>query len=543
MMTLKKELKAVAQYTKSFFGDYNRPNLIYHNLNHTQDVAENAKLIADSYNLSDEEYYITIAAAWMHDLGYYVNNNAVNHEVESAKLAVDFLKERGFEENIIEGVRNGILATKLPQSPQTLPEQILCDADLFHLGTDAFTDRQKVLKREMEFFKQDKIDKKIWLNDTFQLMMSHSYHTSYCQTLLNKKKEKNLKKLKEKLEEEKIAINKQSVQQEDATDLPPQSDVVNLKVAEEKMIPVKAKSRAKSIRQNTYAVAKFEPITTDVQDSEDNEKTENIESNTESNAINSVENTDELSFDSNDTIIVDASKNNDESQNNTFADETSSDGSKHLTNEDILIDDSDNNHLFFKKQLKKKNEIKAAKKTSRGTETVFRVTSSNNQQLSAQADNKANIMITVNSIIISVLLTVLLGKLEEQPNLLIPNFILLAVNVSTIIFAVLATRPNIPSGMFNAIDVETKKVNLLFFGNFYKMTLEEYSKGMLTMMDDRDFLYGSLIQDVYNQGLVLAKKYRLLRISYSIFMYGLIASVIAFVIFSFTTSPDESVIH
>ena len=208
----------------------------------------------------------------------------------------------------------------------------------------------------------------------------------------------------------------------------------------------------------------------------------------------------------------------------------------------IVIHDSENDHLFFKKKLKKKDENKEAKKTSRGTETVFRVTSSNNQQLSAQADNKANIMITVNSIIISVLLTVLLGRMEDQTHLLVPNFILLAVNISTIIFAVLATRPNIPSGMFNAIDVETKKVNLLFFGNFYKMTLEDYSKGMLTMMDDRDFLYGSLIQDVYNQGLVLAKKYRLLRISYSIFMYGLIASVIAFVIFSLI-SPDENVIH
>jgi hypothetical protein len=53
---------------------------------------------------------------------------------------------------------------------------------------------------------------------------------------------------------------------------------------------------------------------------------------------------------------------------------------------------------------------------------------------------------------------------------------------------------------------------------------------MLQVMNDRDFLYGTLIKDVYSQGVVLGRKFRLLRISYNIFMYGLIASVIAFVL-------------
>lgn len=526
-MTLKKELKVVAQFAKSLFGEYHRPNLTYHNLNHTQAVVEYAKLIADNYNLSDEEYYITIASAWMHDLAYYINNNSVNHEVESAKLAVDFLKERGFEDHIVEGVRNCILATKLPQTPDTLSDKIICDADLFHLGTDDFVDKQKLLRREKEFFKQDKIDKKIWFNDTMQLMLNHFYHTSYCQTLLNKSKAKNIKKLKEKLKQDEIEVSDNVVEQ---IEQPTSLGSTDLKMIDEKPIAAKSKSRAKSVRQNTYATAKINSVTTGSQNDESNDNMPN--------------NLNESPFNNNNEVIEEVPKNNDIPTNNTFEDEDdkSSDESKFLVNKDIVIHDSENDHLFFKKKLKKKDENKETKKTSRGTETVFRVTSSNNQQLSAQADNKANIMITVNSIIISVLLTVLLGRMEDQPHLLVPNFILLAVNISTIIFAVLATRPNIPSGMFNAIDVETKKVNLLFFGNFYKMTLEDYSKGMLTMMDDRDFLYGSLIQDVYNQGLVLAKKYRLLRISYSIFMYGLIASVIAFVIFSLI-SPDENVIH
>jgi hypothetical protein len=96
----------------------------------------------------------------------------------------------------------------------------------------------------------------------------------------------------------------------------------------------------------------------------------------------------------------------------------------------------------------------------------------------------------------------------------------------------LATRPNLPEGTFTQQDIDTRKVNLLFFGNFYKMSFEDYDSGMKQMMNDRDFLYGSLTKDVYSQGIVLGKKYRLLRKGYNVFMYGIVASVIAFTVAS-----------
>ncbi len=176
-----------------------------------------------------------------------------------------------------------------------------------------------------------------------------------------------------------------------------------------------------------------------------------------------------------------------------------------------------------------KEEKKKDKRPERGIETVFRTTSSNNQQLSNQADNKAHIMIQVNAIVISVLLSILLSNKGTPKNLTAPIIVLLIVNVVTIIFAMLATRPNIPTGRFTNQEIDTKKVNLLFFGNFYKMGLDEYMDGMLKMMDDYDFLYRSLIRDIYHQGVVLGKKYQLLRLSYSVFMYGLVISVLAFV--------------
>ncbi len=522
MKTLKKELKSVAQYAKAFFDEYKRPELVYHNEAHTKSVVEKAKEIAQNYDLSEEEYYIALAAAWMHDLGYYVNNSAVNHEVESAKLAVEFLKEREFEDFIVEGVRNCILATQLPQTPQTVPEQIVCDADLFHLGTDAFMENQKLLRREMSFLKQSKIDKDIWLKDTLHLMYTHNYHTPYCQTLLAKNKAKNIKKLSEKVEE--IEIKSNTLTLEQSTEAAP----IEPEVVQETAVPTKTRARAKSARQKTYTITKPNPVSTSSE-------------NTENDVETMPDSVNEMSGDTNRSAIISVSESDNMSSDDT-SDDTFANDSEFLMSNHILVKESDNDHLFFKKKEEKKNEEKKKKKTSRGVETVFRVTSSNNQHLSGQADSKAHIMITVNSIIISVLLSVLIRRIEEQPSLLVPTIMLLVVNVAAIIFSVLATRPNIPAGMFNDSDVETKKVNLLFFGNFYKMNLESYSRGMLAMMDDRDFLYGSLIQDVYNQGLVLAKKYRLLRISYSIFMYGLIVSIIAFLLASLLFSR-EGVIH
>lgn len=107
---------------------------------------------------------------------------------------------------------------------------------------------------------------------------------------------------------------------------------------------------------------------------------------------------------------------------------------------------------------------------------------------------------------------------------------MLMSSVTTIIFAILSTRPKVTKGVFSRQDIENQKVNLLFFGNFYKMPLEEYQWAMNEMMKDKDYLYNSMIKDLYYLGVVLEKKYRLLRLTYNFFMIGIIVSVIAFVI-------------
>ena len=189
------------------------------------------------------------------------------------------------------------------------------------------------------------------------------------------------------------------------------------------------------------------------------------------------------------------------------------------------IEELESQLFKVRSQLEREKEIRP----TRGIETMFRITSRNHLTLSAMADNKANIMISVNSIILSIILTVLFRKFEEAPYYVIPGIALTATCLATIIFAILATRPNISSGKFTEEDIKNRDTNLLFFGNFHGMEMDNYIWGMKEMMKDGNYLYGSLIKDIYFLGRVLGKKYRLLRVSYTIFMFGLVISILLFV--------------
>lgn len=184
-------------------------------------------------------------------------------------------------------------------------------------------------------------------------------------------------------------------------------------------------------------------------------------------------------------------------------------------------------------ELAKQKEEKKKKKerTERGVETMFKITAQNHTQLSQIADSKANILLSVNAIIISISLSTLIPKLDSPSNahLIFPTFILLVFSVASIIFAILSTRPKVTSGAFTRDAVQQRKVNLLFFGNFHKMPYEEYEWAMNEVMKDPEYLYNSMIKDLYYLGLVLKRKYTLLRMTYNIFMAGIILSFGAFV--------------
>lgn len=179
---------------------------------------------------------------------------------------------------------------------------------------------------------------------------------------------------------------------------------------------------------------------------------------------------------------------------------------------------------------KLQNKIHDFKSPARGIETMFRVTARNQINLSSIADNKANIMISINAIIISVVVTGLATQIGENKYLIVPFLVLILVCLVTLISAILATRPNLSMGKFTEEEVDEKRVNLLFFGNFYNMDLGDYTAAVKKMMKDYDYLYESLIKDQFFLGKALGKKYKLLKTTYNIFMFGLILTVISFAV-------------
>jgi len=404
-MNYQELLKKTENYVNLFYSEHTDPTLLYHNQSHTAEVLDNTKRIADHFQLDDRLFFIVSAAACFHDTGYLIKSEGT-HELKSAALSQTFLTSIGVNEEDVDEIKKCILATSMPQMPETLTEKIICDADLYNLGTNTFRDKNKLMRKELEAINNNKIDGITWRASSISLLENHYYHTAYCQLLLDKTKAENLTDLK----------NRQ----------------------QEKLKKVKPAEGLAVIQQENQVPNSNTPV------------------------------------------------------------------------------------------VGKAPKIKKKDRPVKGIETMFRISSSNNIRISVMADNKAHIMISVNSIIISVVLGLIIKNLDEHRNLIVPTMILLAVNVGAIIYSVLATRPKVTGGVFTPDQVADKSVNLLFFGSFYKMNFKEYDDGIKAMMADKDFLYGSLTKDIFWQGKVLGRKYKLLRISYTIFLYGIIAAVVAY---------------
>ncbi|MGK0139725.1 MAG: putative metal-dependent HD superfamily phosphohydrolase [Algoriphagus sp.] len=271
------------------YAAYINPDLFYHNLVHTAQVTKNTTWLANEIGLTPRQRFVVIASTWFHDIGY-LSSNALGHEEHGAIEALEFLEE--MDQDILEDIKGCIMATKMPQAPKSILEKIICDADLFHLGTFDFPAKNMLMRKEYNRLNKKTISKKDWRKESLKLLKNHIFHTDVCFENLQEQKQKNI------------------------------------------------------------------------------------------------------------------------------------------------------NCLLREKQSK---NIVALEKSTRGIETMFRVSSSNQQRLSDMADNKAHILITTTSIIISVILSILFRQLEDHSNLIIPTFMLLAVCISTMVFAILALgQPFLP---------------------------------------------------------------------------------------------------
>lgn len=400
-------LQDTESYIKNYFADHIREEYVFHDLEHTVQSVAAVHMIGEGFQLQEREMLVLQLATWFHDTGYF--EGPKDHEARSCTHAEEYLRGKITDEEL-EAVVGCIKATKVPQQPNTLLEQIICDADLSHLGMESYWDRNGKLRQEFILTKKAIMSEQEWLDFELNFMLNHNYHTAVANELFNKRKAKHIKSL------------------------------------------LKQKRRLNPDKAPTL--------------------------------------------------------------------------------EELALLDEEQKSIDIKKVLRKsENELKMAR-FGRGVETMYRTTYRTHTNLSSMADSKANLMLSVNAIVISIVVSNLLPKLQDGPTvkLIVPTIMLTATCLGSMVYATLATRPKVTEGKVTREAIKQRKANLLFFGNFYNMSLDEFQWGVNEMLKDPEFLYSSMSRDLYFLGIVLAKKYQYLSICYNIFMYGLILSVAAFAI-------------
>ncbi|MAQ92813.1 MAG: hypothetical protein CMM84_04700 [Rhodothermaceae bacterium] len=179
--------------------------------------------------------------------------------------------------------------------------------------------------------------------------------------------------------------------------------------------------------------------------------------------------------------------------------------------------------------------------TKRGIETLFRTSYRVNMDLSSLADAKANIMISINGLIVSIMIASIAPGIEKNPWLLIPTSLFLLGCLISLVFAVLAARPRVQSTVVTPEEVLTKRKNLLFFGNFSHMNESQFVDTLKEVVMDSTRTYEMMMKDIYGVGSVLQKKYEMLQRSYSAFLVALVVGVIGFIIvFTYAALFDPS---
>lgn len=191
------------------------------------------------------------------------------------------------------------------------------------------------------------------------------------------------------------------------------------------------------------------------------------------------------------------------------------------------------------KKVKPKNDKKSAKvanpkptpgslNSNKSAQMMFKTALRNHLDLSNLADNKANIMLSVNALIITFGIPLAAPYLDDYPYLLAPLLCLIATCIGSMIYATLATRPIKMTGYTPVDQIKSAGSNLFFFGNFFKMSYGEYQQGMQHVMEDENKLEDSIMRDLYFLGKSLGNKYQQLRTCYTVFMAGIIITVLVF---------------
>jgi class 3 adenylate cyclase/predicted metal-dependent HD superfamily phosphohydrolase len=171
-------------------------NLYYHNLKHTVNVFYQTEMIGRAEGVTEEQLLLLKTAALLHDIGFLVSYD--HHEEKGVEIAKNILATYHYSSDQISIINKLILATKYPQKPQNLLQQIICDADLDYLGRPDFIPTSQNLFREL--FERNKIDTiEQWNKMQIKFMEKHRYFTATARRYREPEKQKRQAELKKML--------------------------------------------------------------------------------------------------------------------------------------------------------------------------------------------------------------------------------------------------------------------------------------------------------------------------------------------------------
>jgi|GEM_PF-2459978 len=173
-------------------------------------------------------------------------------------------------------------------------------------------------------------------------------------------------------------------------------------------------------------------------------------------------------------------------------------------------------------------EASETKTFAKATDALFTVQSINMLGLVAIADRKAHMIISTNSIVLTIFFTGLVRSGTQQFRFIVPAAMLLTVAVVTTIYAILSVRPNIVKGKKRPAATEIRPQDLITEVIFSEMRYEDFYRGWTSLVREDASVYDSMTQGIYANGQVLQRKFKYLSLSYTILIYGLIVSVTAF---------------
>ncbi len=186
----------------------------------------------------------------------------------------------------------------------------------------------------------------------------------------------------------------------------------------------------------------------------------------------------------------------------------------------------------LKKLRQRKDELEKQRSISenKAARMIFKTALRNHIDLTNIADQKANIMLSINALVLTLGMPLFATHFQNQPQLMIPAIFFLVTAIVTMIIATLATRPVKTTGKTDLSTLMSGKSNLFFFGNFYQLQLREYHESINRILSDQESLDKSIVNDLYFLGESLGSKYNRLRLCYTFFAGGLLLTFVAFLV-------------